>query len=83
MIELLRDRNKAFEVFRKSYRKNEVIEENKQLLRDKYEDAKRLGQAVNDSRSRISIFALIELTSRHRQVSNRAVAHGEGDAGYT
>ena len=32
-MDLLKDRNKAFEAFRKSYRKNEVIESQKQTLR--------------------------------------------------
>jgi len=44
---LLADRNKAFELFRKSYRKNEVIEDNKALLKSKYMEAKALGQTVN------------------------------------
>ena len=32
--ELLRDRNQSFEHFRKSYRKNEAIEENKATLKE-------------------------------------------------
>lgn len=40
------DRSSAFEEFRKSYRKNQVIEENKQILKAKYEEAKQLGEAV-------------------------------------
>ncbi|GLC59507.1 hypothetical protein PLESTB_001494800 [Pleodorina starrii] len=51
---LLADRNKAFELFRKSYRQNEVIEENKALLKTKYDSAKALGAAVNDSKNRIN-----------------------------
>lgn len=43
---VLADRSRAFEVFRKSYRKNEVIEENKSLLKAKYSEAKALGQQV-------------------------------------
>ena len=37
---ILADRNRAFELFRKSYRKNDVIEENKAILRSKYDEAK-------------------------------------------
>ena len=48
--ELLADRNKAFEVFRKSYRKNEAIEDNKALLKAKYGEAKGLGETVNATR---------------------------------
>ena len=58
---LLADRNKAFELFRKSYRKNEVIEENKAILKEKYTEAKALGQKVNERKKRISsLKALIE-----------------------
>lgn len=34
--EQLMDRNNCFELFRKSYRKNEVMEENKLILKEKY-----------------------------------------------
>ena len=58
---LLADRNKAFELFRKSYRKNEVIEENKAILKEKYTEAKALGKKVNERKKRISsLKALIE-----------------------
>jgi kinesin family protein 6/9 len=43
--EALLQRNAAFEAFRRSYRKNEVIEENKLLLKQKYDEAKALGEA--------------------------------------
>ena len=38
----LQDRTQAFEYFRKSYRKNEAMEENRQLLKDKCILGKRL-----------------------------------------
>jgi len=41
-------------MFRKSYRKNEAIEENKQLLKAKYQEAKTLGESVNQARQRIN-----------------------------
>lgn len=60
-MEMLKDRNKAFEAFRKSYRKNEVIESQKQILREKFGMAKATGEAVNAARARInSIKARIE-----------------------
>lgn len=31
------DRAKTFELFRKSYRKNQAMEENKELLKEKFE----------------------------------------------
>ncbi|KAG2448579.1 hypothetical protein HYH02_006470 [Chlamydomonas schloesseri] len=74
-INLLADRNKAFELFRKSYRQNEVIEENKQLLKAKYDSAKSLGAAVNDSEGRINeLRAAIE--QRRMQRGAAAVAAG-------
>lgn len=50
---VLADRAKAFELFRRSYRKNEAIEENKQLLKVRYDEAKRMGAEVNDAKGRI------------------------------
>lgn len=51
--EQLHDRNKAFEIFRKSYRKNEAMEDNKLLLKDKIQRAKDLTQIINNSRKSI------------------------------
>ena len=76
---LLADRNKAFELFRKSYRKNEVIEDNKALLKSKYMEAKALGQTVNEGKKRItSLKALIE--QRRVERAMRA-QQGEAEAG--
>ena len=41
--EQLMDRAKTFELFRKSYRKNQAMEENKELLKEKFEEGKNLG----------------------------------------
>ncbi len=38
--EQLMDRANSFELFRKSYRKNELMEENKLILKDKFERGK-------------------------------------------
>ena len=43
----LMDRTKSFEMFRKSYRKNEAMEENKTLLKERFAAGKQLGQDVN------------------------------------
>jgi hypothetical protein len=40
-------------MFRKSYRKNEAMEENRNLLKDKYARGKELGNDVNESRNAI------------------------------
>ncbi|CAG9334654.1 unnamed protein product [Blepharisma stoltei] len=51
--EQLQDRNKAFDIFRKSYRKNEAMEENKALLKEKIQRAKDLTVIINGARGRI------------------------------
>lgn len=52
-LEDLADRAKSFEMFRKSYRKNEAMEENRALLKEKYGRGKQLGASVNHTRSKI------------------------------
>lgn len=52
--EQLKDRAACFEIFRKSYRKNQALEENKEILKEKYARAKQLGAIVNNSRSEIN-----------------------------
>lgn len=47
------DRAKCFELFRKSYRKNEAMSENKELLKSKYDEAKIMGTTLNSARGRI------------------------------
>ncbi|TNV72422.1 hypothetical protein FGO68_gene3267 [Halteria grandinella] len=60
-MEDLADRARAFEMFRKSYRKNEALDENRALLKDKYARGKELGNDVNESRNGIkSITGKIE-----------------------
>lgn len=51
----LADRTKAFDVFRRSYRKNEAMDENRDLLKQKYARGKELGNMVNESREQIKI----------------------------
>ncbi len=54
--EELMDRAKAFDVFRKSYRKNEAMEDNRLLLKEKYALGKKLGENVNVTRNHIKAF---------------------------
>ena len=56
-LEVLNDRNKAFEVFRKSYRKNEAQMENKALLKDKIAQARQLSEQISGARERITRIA--------------------------
>eukprot|EP00898_Chlorokybus_atmophyticus_P000863 jgi/Chlat1/1778/Chrsp134S02115 len=77
---LLADRNKAFEMFRKSYRKNEAIEENKTTLKSKYDEAKQLGENINKSREASTLIrhhrfiVLISINALKRRVEQRRMA---------
>jgi len=51
--EQLKDRAACFELFRKSYRKNQALEENKEILREKIDEAKKMGNLINTSRAQI------------------------------
>lgn len=51
--EQLMDRAASFQMFRKSYRKNEALEENQELLKEKYARGKELGNVVNQSRNAV------------------------------
>lgn len=55
-MEDLADRAKSFDMFRKSYRKNEAMEDNRELLKQKYSRGKQLGSSVNQSRTLIKQF---------------------------
>lgn len=59
--EELMDRAKSFEAFRKSYRKNEAMEENRSKLKELYANGKSLGQELNETRIKMKgITAQIE-----------------------
>lgn len=47
-------RKEAFETFRRDYPHNDTIEENKHTLKQRYAEAKRLGEQVNTSRQKIN-----------------------------
>ncbi|XP_053407299.1 kinesin-like protein KIF6 [Mercenaria mercenaria] len=47
-------RQEAFEIFRRDYDHNDAIEENKQELKQRYAEAKSLGEKVNKSRQSIN-----------------------------
>ena len=79
---ILADRTRAFELFRKSYRKTEVIEENKALLKTRYEEAKGMGAEVNDAKQRIQeLRALLEQRRVQRSVAALSGGSGEDEAG--
>ena len=47
-------RQQAFEIFKRDYHENSAIEKNKTELKQKYAEAKRLGEQVNQDRATIS-----------------------------
>lgn len=78
----LLERNAAFEAFRRSYRKHEVIEDNKLLLKQKYDEAKRLGETVNAARAQINTLkGQIEACRRDRAISEVAASEGGEGSG--
>lgn len=52
--ELSMGRQEAFEIFRRDYDQNQSIEENKQVLKQRYAEAKTLGEIVNRARTTIN-----------------------------
>ena len=52
---VLADRSRAFEIFRKSFRKNQAIEDNKAMLKAKYDATKALAQEVNAAKRDIQV----------------------------
>ena len=77
--ELLKDRNKAFEHFRRSYRKNEQIESTKMQLKAKYDEAQGLGESVRQVKNRISqMKALME--QRRVERAMQGLSGGGDDA---
>lgn len=70
-LEDLADRAKSFEMFRKSYRKNEAMEENRNLLKEKYARGKQLGNSVNHTRNNIK-----DLTNQIEQIRKQNAMRG-------
>lgn len=49
-------RQEAFDIFMRDYSQNQLIEENKQVLKQRYGQAKALGEKLNAAKQRISEF---------------------------
>lgn len=77
-MEELADRAKGFEKFRKSYRKNEAMEDNRNLLKDKYKRGKELGQAVNTSRNLIKKYSS-QIEEIRKQNAMRGLVDDNGE----
>lgn len=74
----LADRAKAFDMFRKSYRKNEAMEDNRLLLKDKYGRGKQLGSGVNSSRQLIKQYTG-EIEQIRKQNAMRGLVDDNGE----
>ena len=61
-------------MFRKSYRKNEAMEDNRNLLKEKYGRGKQLGGSVNNSRQ-----AIKDLTNQIEQIRKQNALRGMVD----
>lgn len=71
----LMDRAKAFETFRKSYRKNEAMEENRQKLKDLFQSGKSLGQDLNETRIKMK-----GITNQIEKIRQENAMRGNVDA---
>ncbi len=80
--DILKDKRRSFDVFRKSYPHNQAIEENKALLRARYDSAKKMGKLVNDARTSInSLKARIEQVRVERAMVEGAAGKSAGEDG--
>ncbi|XP_025053632.1 kinesin-like protein KIF6 isoform X3 [Alligator sinensis] len=66
-------RQEAFEIFKRDYADNVTIEDNKQLLKQRFAEAKSLGEKVNEVRNKINHLKE-EITQRHMQRAALGVA---------
>ena len=55
---LFKGRQEAFDIFRRDYKNNSAIEQNKSELKTKMKEAKQIGGLVNKSREKISEYHL-------------------------
>ena len=51
-------RQEAFEIFRRDYSQNSAIEQKKAALKERYVEAKHLGECVNSARQKISKYPM-------------------------
>lgn len=75
---VLEDPTKAFETFKTNYPKNDVIRENKILLKQKYDAAKELANVVNDARNQIKSLTLqIDKLHKQQAIANEGLVSSE------
>ncbi|XP_057554171.1 kinesin-like protein KIF6 [Hippopotamus amphibius kiboko] len=59
-------RQEAFEIFKRDHTDSVTIEDNKQILKQRFSEAKALGESINEARSKIGRLKE-EITQRHMQ----------------
>ncbi|XP_044234262.2 kinesin-like protein KIF6 isoform X2 [Ursus arctos] len=59
-------RQEAFEIFKRDHTDSVTIEDNKQILKQRFSEAKALGESINETRSKIGRLKE-EITQRHMQ----------------
>ncbi|KAI1895160.1 hypothetical protein AGOR_G00103440 [Albula goreensis] len=73
--ELSLGRQETFEIYRKEHEDSLVIEDNKILLKQRYAEAKALGEQVNEARSKVN-FLKRQLEQRRMQTAAHGVTEG-------
>ncbi|XP_077198055.1 kinesin-like protein KIF6 isoform X3 [Paroedura picta] len=74
--EMSLERQEAFEIFKRDHADSITIEDNKQLLKQRFTEAKSLGEKVNEIRNRINHLKG-EITQRHMQKAAQVVASSQ------
>ncbi|KAM4835060.1 kinesin-like protein KIF6 isoform 2-T2 [Thomomys bottae] len=59
-------RQEAFEIFKRDHADSVTIDDNKQILKQRFSEAKALGESINEARSKIGRLKE-EITQRHKQ----------------
>lgn len=78
---VLDDPTRAFEAFKAHYPKNDIIRENKVLLKTKYDAAKELATSVNDARNQIKHLTLqIDKLHKQQAIASEGLVDSDCDA---
>ncbi|XP_012885017.1 PREDICTED: kinesin-like protein KIF6 [Dipodomys ordii] len=59
-------RQEAFEIFKRDHADSVTVDDNKQILKQRFSEAKALGESINEARSKIGRLKE-EITQRHKQ----------------
>jgi kinesin family protein 6/9 len=76
--DVLKDKDKAFEIFKDAYPKSDVIEENKKVLREKYDAAKATAERVNRAREETNRLKS-EIERRRVEKAMASIVEGTAD----